>query len=273
MPRRASEMRTRTIGLVAAIAAAGVLSTTPARGAHPDAQCLSSLVSRTCHDDDGLCDGHRGPGCRFTTSLCLHRGPASEDCPHGPTDEIRVRRPLLRGPHADTTRALLDALAALGGSVDRRKVSFASPPDADCAFFDVFVPREGDRAEQVVLATRGRAGHAWDADWTRYTCLPPNPGSDHAPPLSSGCRSDMDLETCTAHDGEFAEQAGLLQRPHCFCRTDDFGRVCTHNRQCQGFCLTNNPAARAGVCAKYVISFGCFLMFLSEGTPSAICVD
>jgi hypothetical protein len=258
------------VGIVALFAPPGDAGASPRR---PADDCLASVTPRECHDEDGGCDLQAGPGCLMSSTLCFNTGPGDEGCAHRGIDDVRVARPLLGGPRGGLARAVLDALIALGGSEEKRSVSFADEPMQVCADFEVFVPRKGKRAGRAFLATRTRADGSSDLDRTAFTCLPPDPTSDRSPPLSSGCRSTMDETECEAHDGEFAETAGASHGPHCFCRTDDFGETCTHNRQCQGDCLAATPSATSGTCSEHASAFGCFLMFLFEGSPSSVCVD
>lgn len=262
--------------LAGAVATAVLLASAadgPASPRRPADDCLASLTSRECHDDDGACDLQAGPGCLMQAALCFNTGPGDDGCAHRGIDDVRVQRPLLGGARGGLARSFLDALVALGGSEEKRSVSFGGEPMETCASFDVSVPRKGKRAGRRVLATRTRADGSSDVDRALFVCLPPDPTSDHAPPLSSGCRFTMDEAECEAHDGEFSEAAGASQLPHCFCRTDDFGETCDHNRQCQGICIAAAAGATEGTCSEHATAFGCFLMFIREGVADSICVD
>jgi hypothetical protein len=262
--------------LAAAFAAAAALASASegrASPRRPADDCHASVTSRECHDEDGACDLQAGPGCLLRASVCFNTGPEDEGCAHRGIEDLRVSRPLLGGARGALARSVLDALIALGGSEQKRSVSFADQPMQVCASFNAFVPRKGKRPGRRVLATRTRAGGSSDVDRALFVCLPPDPTSDHAPPLSSGCRFEMDREECEAHDGEFSESAGAAQLPHCFCRTDDVGESCDHNRQCQGLCLAAAAGATEGTCSEHATAFGCFLAFLVPGSPSSVCFD
>jgi hypothetical protein len=254
-----------------------LLSTSPGLGhaspRHPADDCLAQIGSAECHDEDGACDLHAGPGCLLRSSICFNTGAGDAACVHRGIEGVRVQRPLLGSARGDVARSVLDALVALGGSETKRSVSFADEPMKVCKTFTAFVPRKGRRTGRMLLATKTTADGASDVDRARLVCLPPDPTSDHAPPLSSGCRFEMDRDECEAHDGVFDEAAGVLQLPHCFCRTDDFGETCDHNPQCQGLCLAEDVDATSGTCSEFATTFSCENVFLVKGQAFSICID
>ena len=260
-------------GLVVAVVLTASALDGRASPRHPADDCLASLSSRECRDDDGACDLKAGPGCAFRSSICFNTALGGEVCTHRGIESVRVQRPLPGGPRGDVTQAVLDALVALGGSRSERSVSFAGEPMTSCKTFTVSVPRKGKRAGRALLATKTTADGATDLDRARFVCLPPDPTSDHAPPLSSGCHPEMGLDECEAHDGVFEEAAGALRLPHCFCRTDDFGKSCDHNPQCQGLCVGESTAATSGTCTEFKTVFDCLVVFLAKGQPFQICID
>jgi hypothetical protein len=268
------EVRLRTCAAIIAIACLHLSATRGDAGPRrPATDCLASWSSAECDDDDGECDRHAGPGCLFDATVCFNNGPGDEGCPHRDIEAVSVQRPLLKGARGALAEAVIDALVELGGTEERRFVSFAHAPEQRCASFEVFVPRDGERSARAILGTKTKAGRMYDGDRSRFVCHPPDPESDHAPPLSSGCLFGMDRDECESHDGEFSEAAGSLQLPHCFCRTEDFGEPCDDPAQCQGLCFAPAIDASEGTCSEHVTAFGCFLLFLREGVVSSVCID
>jgi hypothetical protein len=239
----------------------------------PADDCLARLSPRECHDEDGVCDLQPGPGCLLRSSICFNTGAGEDGCSHRGIDGVRIVRPYPGGARGGTARSLVDALVALGGEEGRRSVSFDDEPMTTCRSFLVSVPRKGKRSGRTLVATKTTADGSTDADRARFVCLPSDPESESPPPLSSGCRFEMDRTECEARNGVFAEAAGILQLPHCFCRTDDVGETCDHNPQCQGLCVTEDIDATSGNCSEFKTTFDCVRMFLAKGRAFQICID
>jgi hypothetical protein len=101
-------------------------------------------------------------------------------------------------------------------------------------------------------------------------CQPP--GDAGAPPLASGCRTEMDAAACAAHGGDY-EAAGLLPTPSCRCRMDDAGTPCRHAGDCQGLCLAPLDDPADARCSVHLIEFGCWVVRDAEGVSRRLCID
>lgn len=269
-------MDVRLRALVGLIAAALALTTSAsAVGAsprRPATDCLASLPSRQCIDEDGSCDLKVGPGCAMRSSLCFPRPSSGRSCADRAVERVRLQRPLPGGRRGEVAQAILDALVDLGGSRNERSVAFADEPTTTCVRFTVTVPRKGERTGVTVVATKALADGASDVDRARFVCLPPDPTIHRAPPLSSGCHWEMDREECETHAGVFDETAGISQGPHCFCRTDDVGEPCDRPR-CQGACVADDLADTSGTCSEFRTFFSCLDVFFAPGQVGTLCLD
>lgn len=58
----------------------------------------------------------------------------------------------------------------------------------------------------------------------------------------------------------------------CDMKTTDAGNRCTDSSQCQGACIAENESAKAGQCAAWAFTFGCYY-FMEHGVAQQICVD
>jgi len=158
----------------------------PLRGGSPAAtDCLGVWVVAgargpgpvvRCKDGDPSCDRGTGAGCFVRAQLCFGLGrdlfPGAASCVARP-----VTRLALRGGSRGNATEVVDALAALGGAVAGRIVTFDPPlvPGTCTTPFDLFVAvaRRGGRLRRGVETFRSvtRGGGA-DRDTLRLVCVP-----------------------------------------------------------------------------------------------------
>jgi len=134
---------------------------------------VHGLVSatQTCTDGDLLCDGDTAADgtCHFRVAVCLNESDASlPDCTPGETASVHI--PLRRTPA--NAGALLDALAALGGTRTGRRldrVAFAPAlSGSHCtAFVQLSVPKGGLQRLHLRATSGTRTG---DSDRLRLVC-------------------------------------------------------------------------------------------------------
>lgn len=92
------------------------------------------------------------------------------------------------------------------------------------------------------------------------------------PPLTTGCRAQMEKEACEAHAGDY-DRRGLSPTPSCHCRTRDAGAPCGRDGDCQGLCFTDLDGQDTPHCSAHVVEFGCFTLLDERGEPHALCID
>ena len=112
-----------------------------------------------------------------------------------------------------------------------------------------------------------RVGH----DVMVVRCLASSGGCK--PPLTTGCKADMEREACVAHEGDFGA-GGLSPQPGCRCRTTDAGTPCSSENDCQGMCLaplSQDPPVFK--CSGHTTEFGCFAILDPNGTRASLCID
>ncbi len=134
---------------------------------------VDGLVSttQTCMDGDLLCDGDAAAdgACGFRVAICLNESDASlPDCT--PSETASVHIPLGRTPA--NAGALLDALAALGGTRTGRRLDRVSFTPAlsggHCtAFVQLSVPKGGRQKLRLRATSGARTG---DSDRLRLVC-------------------------------------------------------------------------------------------------------
>jgi hypothetical protein len=83
---------------------------------------------QVCTDGD-VCDRSPEPGCRLGVQICLNAGDASLEgrCAAEGAAAFVLKKPRTAGGDAATAGAMLDAVAALGGSRDGNTVTFEPP--------------------------------------------------------------------------------------------------------------------------------------------------
>jgi hypothetical protein len=279
---RRSARGARPILIVVALSLAASAQAAPA---DPRRDCLgewqSSGFGGRCEDGDPRCDRDPGPGCGFEARYCLNQAASPAyggRCFAAPIDRLSLRSPSGSSVEQANRQAILDAVAALGGTPAADGLSFTPPFDGSACSETVSlsIPLRGRAGSPVARAQRltaiASAGRNRDIDHLVLRCLPPV--GEPAPPLSTGCTSDLGAAECAAAQGDYGIH-GIIPVPSCLCRTQDAGKPCSRDRHCQGLCLAAQRGDKSGTCSAHVAEFGCLLIvdFYPFEPPAAICLD
>jgi hypothetical protein len=138
--------------------------------------------------DGEPCDRNPEPGCRFNVQLCLNvRDTSLEGCVADGAATFALKRPKLEGDGIVPANALLDAVAALGGTRDGDTVTFApalSGNNRCTPRIDLDVPlrerggrpRTGKLVLKVKHAGSVSGGNGRDTDALKLFCRPASDG-------------------------------------------------------------------------------------------------
>ncbi len=91
------------------------------------------------------------------------------------------------------------------------------------------------------------------------------------------CVQATDEPSCVAAGGTWT-YVGIAPFEQCLCPTGEENCVCTSSDMCSSLCIapiddTMCQDVTEGNCAPYSPTVGCYCLFGSDGTASAICID
>ncbi len=231
---------------------------------------------RRCEDGDPRCDASDGPGCVFLVDLCFAE--ETPECTAPPIERLLALTPADDATDRANRRAVVQALAALGGRPTASAVTFApSLGSAACSEpIPLRIPLRRKAGRPIPglrsIAAVTLAGRLRDVDRLVLTCLPPV--GESAQPLSTGCTAELDEQACAAAEGDWGRW-GFLGTFSCLCRAEDAGQPCTRKRHCQGLCLASGPDETQGRCSEHVTEYGCFQVVDQTPfhPPQHVCFD